>query len=175
LKQEFHTEESGHCHVNPAGLGSNLNGVANDKDGHTAQDALASAKPISSAARVSLGSSIGRDLFLLGSSQGTDQAANAHQRHERGLDDGLPVLGAAIGVLVLCEAVAEVGEDEETGDLTSVVAKEETTDGGGDAEDEGLGAAVGAVDLEGPVTATIRRGSADGGRAALLTFCPTCC
>jgi hypothetical protein len=159
LKQEFHTEESGHCHVNPAGLGSNLNGVANDKDGHTAQDALASAKPISS----------------VGSSQGTDQATNAHQRHERGLDDGLPVLGAAIGVLVLCEAVAEVGEDEETGDLTSVVAKEETTDGGGDAEDEGLGAAVGAVDLEGPVTAAIRRGSADGGRAALLTFCPTCC
>lgn len=87
-------------------------------------------------------------MDLLCAAQGSDQCADAHQRDEQRLDDGLPFLGAV--ALVLREPVDEVLEQEHARDLTSVIAKEESTDGGNDPQENRLKTTVGAIDADGP-------------------------
>lgn len=86
-------------------------------------------------------------MDVLCATQGSDQCADAHQRDEQRLDDGLPFLGAV--TLVLREPVDEVLEKEHARDLAGVIAKEESTDGGDDPQENRLKATVGAIDADG--------------------------
>ena len=81
---------------------------------------------------------------LLGAREGTNEGTNAHQRHKQRLDDGLPFLGPV--PLVLRKPVDEVLEQQHARDLTGVIAKEESAHGGDGPQQNGLKAAVGAID-----------------------------
>ena len=51
---------------------------------------------------------------------------------------------------MLGEAVSEVGEYQETRNLTSVITEEEPSNGRSNTQEESLGTAIGAINLEGP-------------------------
>jgi hypothetical protein len=51
----------------------------------------------------------------------------------------------------LTETVLEVAKQQHTRDLTGIIAKEEATYRGDSPENNGLDAAVGAIDADGPV------------------------
>ena len=84
----------------------------------------------------------------VGAGQSTNQATDAHEGDDDTLDDTfeLPVVGGPS----LAKTALEVGEDEHTGNLTRVVAEEETTQTGYSAQEDGLDTAVGAIDPDGP-------------------------
>jgi hypothetical protein len=85
---------------------------------------------------------------LLGSAEGSNETPNTHQGDEQGLDDGSPRLRAVW--LGLGEPVDEVPKEQHARNLTGIVAEEEATDRGGQAEDNRLNTAVGAIDADRP-------------------------
>ena len=84
--------------------------------------------------------------YLLCTRQGADQSSYTHQRYQQRLDDWDPAHGAIL--LSLTEAIDEICEQEDTRNLTSVVAEEETSQGGHSSEEDGLDTTVGAIDAD---------------------------
>lgn len=80
--------------------------------------------------------------------EGTNEGTDRHKRDEEGFKDGHELVGLSgrFG-LASRESVSKVGKDEHTRNLSSVVSKEETTDGGDASQQDGFGTTVGAVDV----------------------------
>lgn len=99
--------------MHPGVHSGDLNDVANNEDEDTEGHGLATSPPIGG----------------ISSRESTDQRTNAHQGHEKRLDDGHPFLltGRTLG-----KALLEIGEQEHRRDLTGIVAEQETTNRGGD-------------------------------------------
>lgn len=129
-------DETSHHHMNPRFHSCYLNNVANDENGDTHGHAVATTELVGSES----------------AAQSTDEATDAHETDEETLDDGHPLARAV--VLLLGEAVLEIREEKHRRNLTGVITEEEASNGRDNTQEEGLGTAVGAIDLDAPVVMT---------------------